>query len=141
MKPNFNKNNNKNKPTLVSLPLVFTGVDKNGRNYNADSCKKIISELQRDDVFKKLSVSAGIQRSLVENDAKGTLTITRIQSIDTDTWDVSLMLFGQHTEYADKIKDFVVIPHVRTGRDSDEVTAILRFEIVEPVFTTVSVDA
>ena len=93
------------------------------------------------DVFKKLSVSAGIQRSLVENDAKGTLTITRIQSIDTDTWDVSLMLFGQHTEYADKIKDFVVIPHVRTGRDSDEVTAILRFEIVEPNFTTVSVDA
>lgn len=130
MKPNFNKNNNKNKPVLVSLPLVFTGVDKNGRNYDVDSCKKIISDLQDADVFKKLSVSTGIARSLVEDDAKGTLTIARIQSVDVDTWDVSLMLFGQNTEHADTIKDFVIVPHVRTGRDSDEVISILRFEIV-----------
>lgn len=130
MKPNFNKNNNKNKPVLVSLPLIFTGVDKNGRNYDVDSCKKIISDLQDADVFKKLSVSTGISRSLIEDDAKGTLTIARIQSVDVDTWDVSLMLFGQNTEHADTIKDFVIVPHVRTGRDGDEVISILRFEIV-----------
>ena len=126
MKSNFNKN----KPVLVSLPLIFTGVDKNGRNYDVDSCKKIISELQNDEVFKKLSVSAGIQKHLVEDDAKGTLTIARIQSVDIDTWDVSLMLFNKNTEYADTIKDFVIIPYVRTGRDDDIVTSILRFEIV-----------
>lgn len=131
MRSNFNNKNNKNKPVLVSLPLVFTGVDKNGRNYDVDSCKKIISDFQNAEVFKKLSVSTGIQRSLVEDeDAKGTLTIARIQSVDVDTWDVSLMLFGQNTEHANTIKDFVIVPHVRTGRDSDEVISILRFEIV-----------
>lgn len=133
MKQNFNNNRKTgNKPTVVSLPLVFTGVDKNGRNFDVDSCKAIIGDLQNADVFKKLSVSTQIQRSLADNDenAKGTLTIARIQSIDTDTWDASVMLFGKNVDYADAIKDFVIVPRVRTGRDSDEVISILRFEIV-----------
>lgn len=132
MKQNFNNKRTGTKPTVVSLPIVFTGVDKNGRNFDVDSCKQIIVDLQNADVFKKLSVQTQIQRSTVTDDenAKGVLTIARIQSVDTDTWDASVMLFGKNVEYAEKIKDFVIVPCVRTGRDSDEVISILRFEIV-----------
>lgn len=135
MNSNFNKNNNRknnNSPAFVTLPIVFTGVDKNGREYDVESCKKIIEDLQLSNVFSKLSVSLGIQKSLIEDgDSKGTFTIARIQSVDTETWDASLMLFTANKKYANDIKDFVIVPHVRTGRASNEVISILRFEIVQ----------
>ena len=134
MKQNFNKNMRRrvNRPSFITLPIIFTGKDKNDRDYDIESCKKIIKDLQDSDVFSKLSISLGIQKSLIEDpDSKGTLTIARIGSIDTETWDVSVMPFTASNKYVDVIKDFVIVPHVRIGRDSNEVLSILRFEIVK----------
>lgn len=132
MKQNFNKNTKRRVNRPIILPIVFTGKDKNDREYDIESCKNIIKDLQDNNVFSKLSISLGIQKSLLEDpDSRGTLTIARIQSIDTDIWAVSVIPFTANNKYADALKDFVVVPHVRIGRDSNEVLSILRFEIVK----------
>ena len=65
-------------------------------------------------------------------DDKGVMRIARLQSFDVETQEISVMLFGKNTSFADKItNNMVIVPRVRTGRDSDDVVTILGFEIVE----------
>ena len=117
----------------MTLPMIFTGVDKNGNEWDVDSCKKIISDLNNSDVFSKISIALGIDRSLVESDGRGTLSIARLLSVDVETGDASIMFFTKTADYMDLVKDLVIIPHVRTRKDSTEVNTIFRFEIVRPM--------
>lgn len=123
-----------NKPIMKALPLVVTGHDNKGREYDTNSAITLIEDLQNVGVFTKLSVDVTMAKTICLNnpDAKGVMSIARLQSFDPDTMEITVMLFGKNTEFADKISNKMVIePRVRTGRDSNEVVTILGFEIVE----------
>ena len=127
-------NNNFNKPIMKALPLVVTGYDNKGKEYNADSAIAIIQDLQDCGVFTKLSVDVTMAKTIcLDNpEAKGVMSIARLQSFDADTMEMTVMLFGKNTSFADKItNNMVIVPRVRTGRDSNDVVTILGFEIVE----------
>lgn len=130
-----NKTNNKfiNKPITMVLPLAVSGVDGRGNEYDASSAFNLMSDLQIFDVFTKLSVDVTLAKSVCFNDdeAKGTISVARLQSYNPETNEVSITFFGKNTKYADKItSDMVVVPKVRTARDSTEVITIVGFEIM-----------
>ena len=132
-KPN-NNYNNANKPVMKVLRFVVSGVDNKGKEYNAQSAVDIMTDLQDKGVFTMLSVDVTMNKAkcLDNPDAKGVMSIARLQSFDPDTQEISVMLFGKNVSFADKItNDMVIVPRVRTGRDSDDVVTILGFEIVE----------
>ena len=119
------------KPIVKVLTIVVNGHDRVGKEYNPDSLIKVLTDLQAADVFTKLSINLTIEKKLcIDGDVKGVLSIARIQSFDTEHGEMSICLFGKNVEYADKITDMVIVPRVRTSRDSDEVSTILGFEIV-----------
>lgn len=127
------KNTNKRvKPVTKTLPLVVTGKDQNGYDYDADSALDIVADLQSSDVFEKLSVMATIAKSVVLNkeDVRGVMNVARITSYNPETKEMDLLFFGKNTETAPKVEDMVVVPRVRLGRDTDKVATVLSFEIV-----------
>ena len=128
------KKNNKArgpKPVVKVLYLVFTGKDQKGNEYDVDSCKSIMNDLNAAGCFEKLSVNVNIARSrVVDEDAKGMLNFGRFQKYDSESGEVEVLLMGKNTEYADFISDMVIVPRVRIARNSTEVTTILGFEIV-----------
>lgn len=127
------KNTNKRvKPVTKTLPLVVTGKDQNGYDYDADSALEIVANLQTADVFEKLSVMATLAKSVVLNkeDARGVMNVARITSYNAETKEMDLLFFGKNIENASKVEDMVVVPRVRLGRDTDKVSTILSFEIV-----------
>ena len=132
MNPNQKKNNKaKVKPITKVLSLVFTGKDQKGNEYDAESCKTIVKELQEAGCFDKLSVTVNIARSrVIDENIKGMLSLARFQKYDPETGDVEILLMGKNTEYADFVSDMVIVPRVRVGRNSNEVVSILGFEIV-----------
>ena len=119
------------KPITKVLSLVFTGKDQKGNEYDVNTWKKIVKELQEAGRFEKLSVSVTIARSrVVDEGVKGMLNFARFQKYDAETGDVEILLMGKNTEYADFVSDMVIVPRVRVGRYSNEVVSILGFEIV-----------
>ena len=127
------KNNNKRvKPVTKTLPLVVSGKDQNGYDYDADSALDIVADLQSSDVFEKLSVMATIAKSVVLNkdEVRGVMNVARITSYNPETKEMDLLFFGKNTETAAKVDDMVIVPRVRLGRDTDKVATILSFEIV-----------
>ena len=127
------KNTNKRvKPVTKTLPLVVSGKDQNGYDYDTDSALDIVADLQSSDVFEKLSVMATIAKSVVLNkeDARGVMNVARITSYNPETKEMDLLFFGKNTETAPKVEDMVIVPRVRLGRDTDKVATVLSFEIV-----------
>lgn len=123
--------NNKPKTVIKSLPLILSGKDHKGNDYDVESCKQLLSELQNDGVFNKLSVNVTIAKSIIDsNYDRGIMTIARIQSIDIEEGEIVIMVFGKNAEYANILNDKVIVPRVRIGRDSNEVTTIFGFEVV-----------
>lgn len=119
------------KPIVKVLPIIVNGRDRVGKEYNTDSLIKVLADLQAADVFTKLSINLTIAKNLcIDGDVKGVLSVARIQSFDVEHGEMSICMFGKNVEYADKITDMVIVPRVRTTRDSDEVSTILGFEIV-----------
>lgn len=132
----FNKNNDRkpNKPVMRSIPMQVSGVDNYGNTYNPVSLYDIMDDLQNAGVFSKLSVAVTMSKKLIMDDenAKGVMSVARISSYDKDSSEISITFFGKNTEYADMVKDMVIIPRVRTGRDTEDVSTILAFEIARP---------
>lgn len=129
----FNNNTDKprSKPIVKVLKVMRGGIDRVGNEYNTDSLNAILTSLQEADVFTKLSVSVTIAKSLcIGEDAKGVLTVARIQSFDAEHGEMSICFFGKNVEYAEKVNDMVIVPRVRTSRDSKDVSTIFGFEIV-----------
>ena len=130
----FNNNDRQrsSKPIFKVLPIIINGHDRVGKEYNPDSLIKVLTDLQEADVFSKLSINLTIAKNLcIDGDnIKGVLSIARIQSFDIEHGEMSICLFGKNVEYADKITDMVIVPRIRTSRDSDAVSTILGFEIV-----------
>lgn len=128
------KKNNKAKgikPVTKVLSLVVTGKDQKGNEYDVDSCKAIVKDLQDSGCFDKLSVNVTIARNrVVAEDAKGIITLGRLLSYNAETGDIEILLMGKNTEYADFISEYVIVPRVRVGRNSNEVVTILGFEVV-----------
>lgn len=133
MKPNNNANKPaRMKPVHKILPFIVTGKDQNGNDYDATSANTIVADLQTAGVFNKLSVMATIAKKYVLNkeDVRGVMNIARVQSYNAESGEIDLLFFGKNVEHAETISDMVVVPRVRTERDSDKVTTILAFEIV-----------
>ena len=134
MKPNKNNSNKpaRVKPIVKSLPFIVSGKDQNGNDYDAISATNIVADLQANNVFEQLSIMATISKKVIFNkeDARGVMNIARVQSYNTETGDIDLLFFGRNTEYANTVDGMAVVPRVRTERDSDKVTTILAFEIV-----------
>ena len=133
MKPNNNTNKPARiKPVLKTLPFIVSGKDQNGNDYDADSALNIVANLQDNAVFEKLSVMATIAKkvALGKEDARGVMSVARVQAYNVDKGEVDLLFFGKNAEFANIVDDMVVVPRVRLGRDTDEVSTILAFEIV-----------
>ena len=134
MKLNHNNNNKpaRIKPVLKTLPFIVSGKDQNGNDYDADSALNIVADLQDNAVFEKLSVMATIAKKTILNkeDARGVMSVARVQAYNVDKGEVDLLFFGKNAEHASIVDDMVVVPRVRLGRDTDEVVTILAFEIV-----------
>lgn len=129
----FSNNTDKprSKPIVKVLKVMRGGIDRVGNEYNTDSLNAILTSLQEADVFTKLSVSVTIAKNLcMGEDAKGVLTVARIQSFDAEHGEMSICFFGKNVEYAEKVNDMVIVPRVRTSRDSKDVSTIFGFEIV-----------
>lgn len=131
-----NKNNGKSynkgpKPVFVNLPFVITGKDFKGNDYDADSCAQIVTSLSENDVFSMLNISATMAKKICFNDesAKGTINVARIQAFDVDDG-MKLGFFGNNTKYAEMLDGMVVVPRVRTEKNSTKVVCINSFEIV-----------
>ena len=119
------------KPVTKTLPLVFIGKDNRGNEYDVDSCRELIADLQNSGCFDKLSVGITIARNLIVNeDAKGVTTVARFLEFDTQTEDVQILVMGKNAAFAEKMDDMVIIPRVRIEKDSTIVSAILGFELV-----------
>lgn len=128
----INKQPARVKPISKSLPLVITGKDSYGNDYDADSASTLISDLQNNDVFTKLTVMATVAKKICFNkeDARGVTSIARIMGYNHDTGDIELLFYGKNVEFANNIDGMVIVPRVRTNRDTNEVTTITAFEIV-----------
>jgi len=131
---NANKQqDNRPKPIFKTLPLVVTGRDAKGNEYDVESCKEIMATLANADVFAKLNVGAMAARSLVSNDAdaKGTMTVAAIEKYDAETENVELVFAGKNLEVAGLIDDtMVIVPRVRSNHKTGIVSKIFGFEIV-----------
>ena len=132
MKPNNNNKPARIKPVLKTLPFIVSGKDQYGNDYNADSALDIVTNLQDNNVFEKLSVMANIAKKIAlgKEDARGVMSVARIQAYTVDNGEVDLLFFGKNAEFANVVDNMVVVPRVRLGRDTDDVATILAFEIV-----------
>lgn len=133
---NQKKTNNKfktQKPIVKNVPLVVTGVTRNNIEYDIDSCKAIMKELQESKCFEKLSVGIDIARKrVVDDDAKGIMTAARLQNYNVEDETIEALFIGKNARCADLIDTgaYVIVPHVRVARGSTEVVTITGFEIV-----------
>lgn len=135
MKTNNEKKFNKparTKPVQKALPFIVTGKDQNGNDYDANSALAIVADLQNTGVFEKLSIMATINKKTILNkeDARGIMSVARVQSYNAESGEVDLLFFGKNTEHAAAVDGMAVVPRVRTERDSNRVATILAFEIV-----------
>lgn len=133
---NYNKKNNTNnaktKPITKVLPIVITGMAGNGAEYNPDSCVDILTDLQNADVWNKLSIFATLDNKICMNnrDAKGFRNVARIQNYNIADGSMELVFFGKNTEFAGLTDGMVVVPSVRVGYNTVDVTTIMGFKIV-----------
>lgn len=119
------------KPVEKILPMIFTGKDQRGQEYDVESCKNILIDLQTAKCFEKLSVSISLARSFIgDENALGSVNFGRFNDYNIDTEEVTVLILGKNIENADIVTDMVVVPRVRVARDSTEVTSILGFDIV-----------
>lgn len=134
-------NNNKKakpefaKPVTKTLDFVVIGYDQNGNEYDADSAKDLVADLQASGTFDKLSVMATISRSTVLNkeDAHGVMSIARVMKYNKEAGSIDLLFFGKNATYANNITDnMVVVPRVRLDRETNKAVTILGFEIIAP---------
>ena len=55
----------------------------------------------------------------------------KLQINDLHVFDgIDFVFFGKNVEFVDKLSDMVIVPRVRTERDSTKVTTITSFEFV-----------
>ena len=130
-----NKSNNKPKFLNKTFPVIATGVDNRGHEYDADSAIALIDDLNKSGTFTKLSVMVNVANSIVmgKEDAKGMRNIARVQSFNAEDKTVDLSFFGKNVESVDKLDGMVVVPRIRTGRDTTNVECIMFFELVNPM--------
>lgn len=131
-----NRNNGKSfnkgpKPVFVTLPFIISGKDFKGNDYDADSCAQIVMKLADNDVFSILNVSATMSKKICFNDdnAKGTISVARIQSFDVDDG-MKLGFFGNNIKYAENLDGMVIVPRIRAEKGTGKVISINSFEIV-----------
>lgn len=138
----YNNNNNKKrnnnnekkapKPVTIKVPMVITGQDVKGVEYDRESCVLIINDLADAGVFEKLSYFATAERKLVtgREDDKGTTNIARIAAIDNDG-NVDLTFFGKNIEIATNFETgYVLAPRVRVDRNTGDVISILSIDLI-----------
>ena len=124
------KFNNKVKPIFKTFPFVASGMDQNGKEYNPESCKDIMVTLESVNTFGLLSINAMLAKSYVQENAKGVTAAARIQSYNTETGELELAFFGKNVELVPIVDNMVVIPHVRTGKNTTDIVTITGFELV-----------
>lgn len=132
--PYTNNNQKKNftsKVANASIPLVVSGKDFKGNDYNYDSAMDLINKLVDFDVFGLINISVSMAKNKVFGitDAKGTIDVAVIKSIDIDGKNANLMFFGKNMHIVEELKDMVLVPRFRTNKEGT-VLSVNKFEIV-----------
>ena len=132
-KPNNNNKPARTKPVQMNLPFIVTGKEQHGNDYDVNSVNALVADLQSTGTFDKLSVMATVAKKVVLNkeDARGVMSVARIQSYNAENGEIDLLFFGKNAEYAAACSGMAVVPRVRCERDSKKVATILAFEIVD----------
>lgn len=138
----FNEQKNKNqKPVTKTIPVVFTGTITESRKYDIESCQNILADLEGANVFSKIFIGVLMARSIYTGDesAKGSTSVARIDSYDGKNGEMKITFFGKNIRYSKFVddNDMVIIPHVRTEKDSMDVATIMNFELVLANFSSV----
>lgn len=118
-------------PVTKVLPLVVTGRDARGNEYDPLQVTERVELIQSCTIFDILSINATMAKSLCFNntDLKGQINVARIKSYDKETGNIELIFIGKNTEFANIVDDMVVVPRIRINRDGN-VDSILSFDIV-----------
>lgn len=128
------RNNENRTPRAVTkyLPIILSGTDRVGTEYDVESAEALFCNLQDNNIFNKLSIYVTMARSICFDDetAKGAINVARIRSIDKNNMEMAIVFFGKNVEFADLVDDMIITPRVRTERDSNKVSTFLGFEIV-----------
>lgn len=129
-------NNNKSAtpriiPVTKILPLVVTGVDARGNQYDSAQVNERVEHIQECSIFDILSINASLAKSICFNNAdlKGQISVARIKSYDASTGNMEIIFIGKNTEFANIVDDMVIVPRVRLNRDGN-VESILSFDII-----------
>lgn len=132
--PYTNNNQKKNfapKVANVSIPLVISGKDFKGNDYNYDSAMDLVHKLVDYDIFNLINISVSMAKSRAFGipDAKGTIDVAVIKSIDLDAKNVNLMFFGKNMHIADELDGMVLVPRFRVNKEGT-VISVNKFEII-----------
>ena len=132
-----NKKNNAKKAApkaiIKSLPVVITGRDSRGNEYDTDSCRDFIIDLQDDVVFSRISISVSMTkaRAFGNPDQRGFIDVATIREYDIENDAMSIVFFGGSMKFADLIDDdSVIIPKVRINKSNGSIMSITGFQIV-----------
>lgn len=136
---NKNENGEKarkfNKPVMRTIPFTPPETDCHGNEYDMNSLYEVMDQLQDAGVFSMLSVMATMPKRICLNDenAKGVMSVARISSYNKETNEISVTFYSKNIEFANLIDNMIMVPRVRTGRDTDNVSTILGFEITNGI--------
>lgn len=125
------KKQNKAKMQTLTLPIVITGVDNKGNEYDTASCTDLVNDLNKAGVFQKLAVNVNISRSLFDPELKGQTSVGSIIEVDDESNEATILVFAKYNESIDLMKDLFVVPRVRINKADGTVLSILRFDLVQ----------
>lgn len=125
--------NNKTKPVTMKLAFNIVNESSKGVNEpNEESAILLLDKLQKEEIAKILNLNVTMKRSVINPEAKGIMTVGRIQSFDLDDEIVDVIFFGKDGIAAAETitdTDFVVNIGVRFNYSSNEAMNITRFYI------------
>lgn len=101
---NFN-NQRDDRPSnkTITVPMVLDGKTDRGEAYNANDLMDILAELARIEVTKLISIPVyGMRKDILDKDAKGTMSIGFLKSIDLDHETLGVVIYPK---YADMFND------------------------------------
>lgn len=132
---NSNKGNNNFKPAkpiTKTIPLVATGDAGHGKQYDTNTLRDLLMDLNECQCFDKLSILATMPKALVFNkpEARGTIGVARVNGYNTAKDEITVTFFGKNLAYADLVDDSMVMTVKVHADRSGAVDSILSFDIV-----------
>ena len=122
------------KPVKKVVALNISGADAKGNEYDPESVKIIMTELQEAGCFDKLSIPVAIEKKYLngfDESIKGKTNLARLLKYDASTNECEILLIGKNAEHAGIFDSNIsIVPKVFVPYKTTEVKSILSFDFV-----------